>query len=56
MLMDRLSLETFGNRGAVSITNVVLQNQASPHLALTAIGGDATLKSIEIHPLRSIWK
>jgi levanase/fructan beta-fructosidase len=56
VLMDRLSLETFGNRGAVSITNVARQNQASPHLALTATGGDAALKSIEVHPLRSIWK
>ncbi|MDB6150954.1 MAG: sacC [Chthoniobacter sp.] len=56
VLVDRLSIETFGNQGTVSITNVALQNQASPHLGLTASRGDAVLKSVEVHPLRSIWK
>jgi len=56
VLLDRLSLETFGNRGAVSITSVIRQNQADPHLTLTATGGDAVLKSIEVHHLHSIWR
>ncbi|RYD81255.1 MAG: hypothetical protein EOP84_11295 [Verrucomicrobiaceae bacterium] len=56
VLLDRLSLETFGNGGAVSITNIANQNEVVPHLTLTATGGEATLKSIEVHPLRSIWR
>ena len=55
VLLDRLSLETFGSHGAVSITNIVRQKQDAPHLTLTANGGNAMLKKIEVYPLHSIW-
>lgn len=56
ILLDRLSLEAFGNDGAVSITNITRQSKNAPHMHLSAIGGDATLKSVQVYPLRSIWK
>jgi levanase/fructan beta-fructosidase len=55
LLADRLSLETFGNRGEVSITNIARQNPDAPALELQAIGGEAVLKSLEVRELRSIW-
>lgn len=53
-LLDRLSLETFGNRGQVSITNIARQQKAP--LELRAEGGEATIPSLELHELKSIWK
>ena len=55
VLADRLSLETFGNRGEVSITNVARQDPDAPALELQVIGGEAVLKSLEVWELRSIW-
>jgi sucrose-6-phosphate hydrolase SacC (GH32 family) len=56
VLVDRLSLETFGNRGEVSITNIAYQNRDRASLELHAEGGEAVLKSLEVKELRSIWK
>ena len=56
VLVDRLSLETFGNRGEVSITNIAYQNRDLPSLELEAVGGSAFVESLEVHELRSIWK
>ncbi len=54
VLMDRLSLEAFGNRGEVSITNLARQQEAP--LELRAEGGSAVIRSFELRELRSIWK
>ncbi len=56
VLVDRLSLETFGNRGEVSITNIAYQRPGNPALELRAEGGDAFIRSLEVRELRSIWK
>lgn len=55
ILMDRLSLETFGNRGEVSITNVAHQD-TSNKLEISATGGDAAIRSLNVSELKSIWK
>jgi len=55
ILVDRMSIETYGNEGEVSITNVARAQASKPPLALRAIGGDAHISSVSVHTLRSIW-
>lgn len=56
VLVDRLSVETFGNEGEVSLTNfAIMQDRATP-LSLQAEGGSAHILSLEVRPLASIWK
>lgn len=55
ILVDRLSIEAFGNHGEVSITNVARQDDTRPHLAIRAIGGSAHIVTMDVHKLRSIW-
>lgn len=56
VLLERLSLERFGNDGAVAITDVIRQTNATPHLKLSATGGNVALERIEVHALSSIWE
>lgn len=56
VLVDRLSLETFGNGGLVSITNVARGVEGAPPLELSAEGGPLRIKELEINEVRSIWK
>jgi fructan beta-fructosidase len=56
VLVDRLSIETFGNRGEVSITNIARQQDCRPQLVLNAVGGDAFIKSLDVHAVESTWK
>jgi sucrose-6-phosphate hydrolase SacC (GH32 family) len=55
ILVDRMSIETFGNEGEVSITNQARAQASKPALALDAIGGEAYISSVSVHTLRSIW-
>lgn len=56
VLVDRLSLETFGNGGAVSITNFAQRRDDVVPVELFAEEGEAFLRSVELHELESIWK
>jgi sucrose-6-phosphate hydrolase SacC (GH32 family) len=56
ILVDRLSLETFGNRGEVSITNVARQADSRPHLSLRAVGGVCRVRSLAARGVKSIWE
>jgi fructan beta-fructosidase len=56
VLVDRRSLETFGNGGALSITNFAQRKEGAVLAELFAEEGEAFLKSIELHELESIWK
>ena len=56
VLMDRLSIETYGNRGEVSITNIAYQDGETPGLELGAVGGEAKITSLKVRKLKSIWK
>jgi sucrose-6-phosphate hydrolase SacC (GH32 family) len=60
IIADRLSLEIFGNNGLVympmSITPKPRDNSGSAALGLSVSGGNATIHSMELHELRSIWK
>ena len=55
ILVDRMSVETFGNMGKVSITNVVRAQDAKPALSLQSIGGPVFIKSLTVHAMNSIW-
>jgi len=55
MLVDRMSIETFGNDGAVSITNVAAPQPAETPLALRAVGGSVALAAMRVSRIGSIW-
>jgi len=55
VLVDRLSLEAFGNGGEVSITNFARKKEVAVPLELRIDSGSAVLISIEVHELESIW-
>ncbi len=54
VLIDRMSVETFGNRGEVSLTNVA-QPEAGAPLSLKSTGGSSVITSLVVHRLKSIW-
>lgn len=55
ILVDRMSVETFGNRGEVSITNCARARDLETPLSIRSLGGDARIVSLRVHPLKSIW-
>ena len=56
VLIDRMSVETFGNLGEISLTNVARPASGGPALALRAEGGTAAITSIEVRRLKSMWE
>jgi levanase/fructan beta-fructosidase len=56
ILMDRLSIETFGNRGEVSITNIAYQKNDNHPLKISAIDGRAKIISLTACKIKSIWE
>jgi levanase/fructan beta-fructosidase len=55
ILVDRMSVECFGNQGEVSITSVARAQESQTPWALHARGGHAHLASLAAHEVRSIW-
>ena len=60
LLIDRTSLEIFGNQGEVSMSYCFLPAAANHRLALKAAGGSAhggvRIVSLVVHELRSAWE
>ena len=56
VLMDRLSIETFGNHGEVSITNIAHRKPAKPVLGIAVVGGEAVLTALSVREIESMWK
>ena len=56
LLVDRTSLEIFGNRGEVSMSCCFLPAAADQSLALKADGGRARIASLTVHELGSAWE
>lgn len=54
ILVDRTSVETFVNEGEVSVSTCFLPTEA--RMAAECTQGVVTLHSLQIFPLRSIWK
>jgi len=55
ILVDHMSVETFGNRGEVCMTDVSRAREIHPPLSLYALGGTASIKSLTLWELKSIW-
>jgi len=55
ILLDRTSIEVFGNDGEVSMTSCILPKNKVTPLALHAKGGPAHITSLTVRKLRSIW-
>ena len=54
-LLDRTSLEVFGNEGQVSLTSCFRPSRSEGNFAVYAEGGTVTLTSLTAHPLHSAW-
>jgi len=55
ILVDRTTVETFGNDGEVVIPTCFLPQENSQTLEVFAIGGTAKITSLDIYPMRSAW-
>jgi sucrose-6-phosphate hydrolase SacC (GH32 family) len=55
-LVDRTSLEVYGNDGAVSLTSCFLPPEQDRSVAFYAVGGVAKLLSMKVRQMRSSWK
>jgi sucrose-6-phosphate hydrolase SacC (GH32 family) len=56
ILVDRTTVETFGNDGEVVIPACFLPEANDRNLELFATGGAAKVLSLDIYPLRSAWR
>ncbi|HWE95906.1 MAG TPA: glycoside hydrolase family 32 protein [Tepidisphaeraceae bacterium] len=55
VLVDRTSIEAFGNDGRVSLTSCFLPKADDKGLGVFAKGGKAKIVSLMVHELRSAW-
>lgn len=55
ILLDRTSLEVFGNDGQVSMSFCFLPASENKRLSIYALGGSAYIISMNIYELNSIW-
>ncbi|TCN26836.1 fructan beta-fructosidase [Mesobacillus foraminis] len=56
IFVDRSAVEVFGNNGETVITDQIFPDPSSNGLNIYSKGGEVTLKSLEIYPLKSIWR
>ncbi len=56
VLLDRTSVEAFGNLGQVSISKCMLPDDSKPPLVLSAVGGKVKLNRLTLHTLKSMWE
>ena len=55
ILVDRVSLEIFGNQGRKTLTICFLPEPKARPLQLFAVGGVGRITTMDIHELRSAW-
>ncbi|MBX3445037.1 MAG: glycoside hydrolase family 32 protein [Planctomyces sp.] len=56
VLVDRSSVEVFGNAGETVVTDLVFPKSTSDRVELYAVGGAAKVVSCDIWPLKSVWR
>jgi fructan beta-fructosidase len=56
VLVDRTSVETFGNDGEIVIPTCFLPEDNNTTLELFASNGTAKVMSLDIYPMRSAWR
>jgi len=54
-LLDRTSLEVFGNHGAVAMAACFLPDEGNTALGAYAVGGEARIVSLQATRLKSAW-
>jgi sucrose-6-phosphate hydrolase SacC (GH32 family) len=55
VLLDRTSIEAFGDGGKLSMTSCFLPQPEDQSLSLSANGGSARIHSLTVYPLKSAW-
>jgi sucrose-6-phosphate hydrolase SacC (GH32 family) len=55
ILVDRTSIEVFGNDGRLSMCSCFLPDMANRKLKIFSSGGEARIISLEVYELRSAW-
>jgi sucrose-6-phosphate hydrolase SacC (GH32 family) len=55
VLLDRTSIELFGNRGELTHAGVFFADPANTALSLTVAGGPAQVRRLVVHALHAIW-
>jgi fructan beta-fructosidase len=55
VLLDRTSIEIFGNRGDVTFSGVFFRAAEERACSLDVAAGTATVKRLLVHELKSIW-
>ena len=55
ILVDRTSIEVFGNDGRVSMYSCFLPNLENTNLGIYASGGEAEIISLAVYELQSAW-
>ncbi|WP_432212382.1 GH32 C-terminal domain-containing protein [Paenibacillus polymyxa] len=56
VIVDRSAVEVFGNDGTTVITDQIFADSASKGLKIYSKGGNVKLKSLDLYPLKSVWK
>ena len=56
ILVDRGSVEVFGNEGRLSMTSYALHEPENLNLSMTAEGGEAVVNTLIVNELKSAWK
>ncbi|WP_311775218.1 GH32 C-terminal domain-containing protein [Alkalihalobacillus sp. TS-13] len=56
IFVDRSAVEVFGTDGEIVITDQIFPDPSSKGLEIYSEDGEVTLNSLEIYPLKSIWK
>jgi sucrose-6-phosphate hydrolase SacC (GH32 family) len=56
LLIDRTSIEVFGNDGECDLAGVFYTTPDNRALSLTSVGGGIGIKKLTMHELRSIWR
>ena len=55
ILVDRLSIEIFGNAGRIYMPMGMVLDVDNKSLGISAQGGTATIQSITVHEMKSAW-
>jgi len=56
ILVDRTTLEIFGNDGQMSLTRFFNADPDLKDIAIAAVGGTARMVKLDVHELKSAWK
>jgi levanase len=55
ILVDRSTLEVFGNSGRTVLSDLIFPDPRSDGIEVFAHGGSTTIPSMNVWPLRSVW-